>query len=168
MHNQAYFSIFTLIMPSKAIQFNKYSNCCWGTTRALLLSPTGSPRLSQLQSSSYASKNPGEAPCQSRICGRSLSGASRWPRAVGAASKSSQPCRASSLLQLGQLVLGGRFEAGNVEDSVYSSVYSAVGSGVDSRMASVCSDLSVEISWADVAVAWSLPHAMGLHAIKNK
>ena len=68
MHNQAYFSIFTLIMPSKAIQFNKYSNCCWGTTRALLLSPTGSPRLSQLQSSSYASKNPGEAPCQGGTC----------------------------------------------------------------------------------------------------
>ena len=27
MHIQAYFSIFTLIMPSKANPFNKYSNC---------------------------------------------------------------------------------------------------------------------------------------------
>ena len=28
MHFQAYFSIFILIVPSKAKQFNKYSNCC--------------------------------------------------------------------------------------------------------------------------------------------
>ena len=54
-------------------------------------------------------------------------------------------------LQPGQLVLGARAEAGDVEDSVYSSVYSAVCGGVDSRMASVCSNLSVEISCADVA-----------------
>ena len=60
-------------------------------------------------------------------------------------------------LQLGQLVLGARAEAGDVED--YSSVYSAVCGGVDSRMALVCSNLSVEISCADVAVALSLPPA---------
>ena len=48
-------------------------------------------------------------------------------------------------------------EAGDVEDSVYSSVYSGVCGGVYSRMASVCSNLSVEISCADVTVAWSLP-----------
>ena len=44
MHIQAYFSIFTLIMPSKAHQsrFNKYFNCCWGATLALLLSPADS------------------------------------------------------------------------------------------------------------------------------
>ena len=69
-------------------------------------------------------------------------------------------CR-QPVLQLGQLelVLGARAKAGDVEDSVYSSVYSAVCGGVDSRMASVCSNLSVEISCADVAVAWSLPPA---------
>ena len=36
---------------------------------------------------------------------------------------------------------------------------SAVCGGVDSKMALVCSNLSVEISCADVAVAWSLPPA---------
>ena len=76
MHIQAYFSIFTLIMPSKANQFNKYSDCCGRATRERFLSLTESPDLSQLQSSSYASKNPGEAPCQSRISGRSHRGAS--------------------------------------------------------------------------------------------
>ena len=68
------------------------------------------------------------------------------------------------LLQLGQLVLGARTEAGDDEDSVYSSMYLAVCGGVDSRMALICSNLSVEISCADVAVARSLP----LHATKNK
>ena len=63
MHIQAYFSILKLIVPSKANQFNKYSNCCGGATRARLLSPADSP-LSQLQSTSCASKNPGEARCQ--------------------------------------------------------------------------------------------------------
>ena len=62
-------------------------------------------------------------------------------------------------LQLGPLVLGARAKAGDVEDCVYSSVYSAICGGVDSRMASVCSNLSVEISCADVAAAWSLPPA---------
>ena len=62
-------------------------------------------------------------------------------------------------LQLGQSVLGAHAEAGYVEDSVYSSLYSAVCGGVDSRMASVCSNLSAEISCADVAGAWSLPPA---------
>ena len=39
MHIQFFFSIFTLIMPSKAWkanQFNKYSNCRWRSTRVLL------------------------------------------------------------------------------------------------------------------------------------
>ena len=67
------------------------------------------------------------------------------------------------LFQLGQLVLGSRAEACDVEDSVYSSVYSAVCRGVDSRMALVCSNGSVEISCVDVVVAWSLP----LHVGKN-
>ena len=62
-------------------------------------------------------------------------------------------------LQLGQLVLGARAKARDVKDSVYSSVYSVVCGGVDSRMASVCSNLSVEISCDDVTVAWSLPPA---------
>ena len=62
-------------------------------------------------------------------------------------------------LRLGQLVLGARAEACDVEDSVYSSVYSAVFGGFDSRMVLVCSNLSVEISCADVTVNWSLPHA---------
>ena len=39
MHMQAYFSIFTLIMPSKANQFNQYSSCCWRSARALLPLP---------------------------------------------------------------------------------------------------------------------------------
>ena len=55
--------------------------------------------------------------------------------------------------------MGARAEAGDIEDSVYSSVFSAVYGGVDSRMASVSSNLSVEISCAEVAVAWSLPPA---------
>ena len=42
MHIQAYFSIFTLIIASKANYFNKYSNCCWCSTLALLLSPADS------------------------------------------------------------------------------------------------------------------------------
>ena len=79
-----YLHIKCIFMPSKgqlclprANQFNKCSNCCWDATRALLLSPTESPHLSQLQLSTYASKNPCEAPCQSRIWRRSRSGASR-------------------------------------------------------------------------------------------
>ena len=158
-------------MPSKANQVNEYSNCCGGATRARLLSPKESPHLSQLQLSSYAPKTPGEAPCQSRISGRSLSGASRWP--VGAAS--SRPRCASSeapllLLQLGQLVLGARAEAGDVEDSVYSSVYSAVCAGVDSRMASVCSNFKFVsrdcLCWRCCCL-WSLLPACHCQLLKN-
>ena len=58
MHIQVYFSIFTLIMPFKANQLNKYSNCCCLGTLVLLLSPADSSYLSQLQLSSYASENP--------------------------------------------------------------------------------------------------------------
>ena len=54
----AYFSIFTIIMPSKANQINRYSNCGWSATLALLLSPAFSSYRSQLQSSSYASERP--------------------------------------------------------------------------------------------------------------
>ena len=35
MHIQTYFSIFTLIMHSKANQFNIYSKCCWCAALAL-------------------------------------------------------------------------------------------------------------------------------------
>ena len=52
---QAYFSIFKLIMPSKANQFNKYSTYCGRATRQRLLSPTLS-LLSENQSSSDASE----------------------------------------------------------------------------------------------------------------
>ena len=36
----AYFSIFTLIMPSKANQINRHSNCSWRAILALLLAET--------------------------------------------------------------------------------------------------------------------------------
>ena len=52
--SSAYLHLLCLPWP---ISCFKYSNCCGG---AAVLSP---PQLSQLQSSSYASKNHGEAPC---------------------------------------------------------------------------------------------------------
>ena len=60
MHMQAYFSIFTLIMPSKANHFNHYSNCCWRSARALLPLPADFFHLShcQIQWSFYSSEHP--------------------------------------------------------------------------------------------------------------
>ena len=83
-------------------------------------------------------------------CGRS---------GVSVQAASSQPCRASSPLATWTIGSGTGAEAGDDEDSVHSSSSSAVCGGVCKRMASVCSNLSVEISCADVAVAWSLPPA---------
>ena len=43
MHIQAYFSIFRLIVLSKANHLNQYSTCCGQATLELLLSPAEYP-----------------------------------------------------------------------------------------------------------------------------